>query len=76
MCPLCSSTASVQNLLTMPMLCETKRTVVPESLRSYILCRALFLEGRVARGEGLVDDQDVGVNVHRDRETQPGISSR
>src|SRR4028118_2066378 len=97
--------ASVQNLFTIPMLWETKRTVVPDSRRSYMRWRAFFLkaappagrdrrgagrrraglapvgralgalllEGRVARRESLVEDEDVRLHVHGDGEAQAGL---
>jgi hypothetical protein len=45
------------------MLWETKRMVVHPLQR-------LLLEGRVAGRERLVQDQDIGVHVHRDGEAQ------
>src|SRR6266508_1651065 len=37
------------------------------------LGQALGLEGLVAHGQHLVDQQDVGVHVHRDREAEPHV---
>ena len=48
-------------------------TVLPASPEVGELVHALLLERRVADGEDLVDQQDVGVDVDRDREAEPDV---
>ena len=55
------------------MLWLTNSTVRPPRLTSSILPEALLLELRVADGEHFVDDQDLRLEVRRDRERQPHV---
>ncbi len=50
------------------MSCVTKTIVLPVGLQPLELLEALLLERGVADGEHLVDEQDVGVDLDRDRE--------
>ena len=50
------------------MSCVTSRTVFPLSRIALELVEALLLEGGVADGEHLVDEQDLGVHLDHHRE--------
>ena len=53
------------------MSCVTSSTVRPSSAQARELVVALLLEGGVADGEHLVDQQDVGVHLDHHREREP-----
>ncbi len=55
------------------MSCVTNRIVRPSSLEPVELVEALLLEGGVADREHLVDQQDLGVDLDRDREGEPHV---
>ena len=69
-------TARSQRRSTADAACETKQIVPPALLELEDLAEALALERLVADGEHLVEQQDVGVDVHRDREAKPHVHAR
>ena len=66
-------TARVHKRFTVVMLWLTKRTVRPSPRHVLHLAEALLLELRVADGEHLVDEQDLGLEVRRDGEREPHV---
>ena len=58
------------------MSCVTNRTVAPLRADALELVVALLLEGGVADGEDLVDQQDLGVDVDHHREGEPHEHAR
>ena len=58
------------------MSCVTKTIVRPDGLQRRERVEALLLEGGVADGEHLVDEQDVRVGLDRDREGEPDVHPR
>ena len=59
----------------LPRSCETRTIVFPRALNSWILPTAM-LEGLVADGEHLVDQEDVRVDGDRDREPEAHVHAR
>ena len=58
---------------TAPESCETNTIVPPAALEVADPAEALLLERLVADGEHLVEQQHVGLHVHRDREAEPHV---
>ena len=74
--PRSSSIARSQKRCTAFMSCVTSRIVRPRRAALHQRVVALALEGAVAHGQHLVDQQQVGVHVHHDREGQPHLHAR
>ncbi len=71
--PCRSRIAREQSAWTAGMLWLTNRTVRPSLRHVPHLAEALLLEVGVADGEHLVDQEDLGLEVRRDRERQPQV---
>ena len=74
--PCSRTTARSQMSATWSSPCVTRMIVRPSSWKLADPVHALALERLVADGQHLVDEQDVGVDVHGDGEGEPHVHAR
>ena len=74
--PSWSQTARSQNFATEPRSWLTRTIVFPRARKRSERREALLLELRVADGEHLVEQQDVEVDLDRDRVRKPHLHPR
>ncbi len=71
--PESSHSASSQNRSTSPSECVTSRIVLPAALELGELVETLVREALVAHRQDFVDQQDIGIDMDRDGESQPHV---